>query len=103
MAKTILDDPVANSMASANAKAILTALAERRPICRHCFQPYEPKERSFPERFQIRAILIIRDSEPDPMLCDACFQTAIGTYNPQVTSVGTNNSGHANMVLKKLG
>lgn len=101
MAKTILDDP--NISASVNVQAILLGLAERKPICRHCFQMFEPKERSFPERFQLRAILAIRDSEPDPMLCENCFRVSIGTYNPQATNIGTSNSGHANMVLKKLG
>lgn len=101
MAKTILADP--NVSASIHVQGILAALAERRPICRHCFQPYEVKERTFPERFQLRAILAIPDSELDPMLCDNCFNTAIGTYNPQVTNVGTSNSGHANIALKNLG
>lgn len=100
MAKTILADP--NISASVHVQGILLGLAERKNICRHCFQLFEPKERTFPERFQLRAILVIRDSEPDPMLCDNCFNTAIGTYNSQATNVGTNNSGHANMALKHL-
>jgi hypothetical protein len=103
IAKTILDDPEANSMASVNAKVILAALAERRPVCRHCFQPFEVKERTFPERFQIRAVLMIPDSEPDPMLCDSCFTIAVTTYNPRAANIGTSNSGPANMVLQKLG
>lgn len=101
MAKTILADP--NISASVRVQGILLGLAERKNICRHCFQPFEPIERTFSERFQLRAILVIRDSEPDPMLCNNCFQTAVSVYNPQATNIGTSNSAPANMVLKHLG
>jgi hypothetical protein len=102
-ARKTLADPQASVAAMIAAQGILIGLSERKPICKHCFQPYEPKERTFQERFQIRAILMIPDSELDPMLCDNCFHIAIGVFNPQVGYVGTSNSGHANMVLKHLG
>lgn len=102
-ARKTLDDPQANINALVAAQAILIGLAERKPICRHCFKPYEPKVHTFAEMFQVRAILMIPDRELDPMLCEDCFMTTVSVYNPQVTNVGTSNSGHANMVLKKLG
>lgn len=102
-AKAALNNAETNGLASAHLKTILAALAERKPVCRHCFQIYQPREMTFPERFQIRALLIIPDSEPDPMLCDGCFQRVVCTYNPQAANIGTSNSGHANMVLKHLG
>jgi hypothetical protein len=101
MAKTILADP--SVAATVHVQGILLGLAARKNICRHCFQPFEPKERTFAERFQLRAILVIRDAEPDPMLCDNCFNVAVGTYNPQATNIGTSNSGPRNVVLKELG
>lgn len=103
LAQGILADTTASDMASVNAKAIIAALAERRPICRHCFQVYTPKELSFAERFQIRAILMIPDSELDPMLCETCYANTTSVFNRQATNIGTSNSGHANMVLKKAG
>lgn len=102
-ARQTLADPQANINALVAAQAILIGLAERKPICRHCFKPYEPKVHSFAEMFQIRAILMIPDRELDPMLCEDCFTNVSAVYNPQATNVGTSNSGHANMVLKKLG
>jgi hypothetical protein len=96
-------DPQASIAAVIAGQNILIGLAERKPICRHCLQMYEPKEHTFNEWFQLRAILMIADSELNPMLCEHCFETAITTYNPQATNVGTSNSGHANMVLKNLG
>jgi hypothetical protein len=101
-AKRILDTPEAQMGASLHARVILTALAERKPVCRHCLQKYEPKLRTFPERFQLRNILHIPDSEPDPMLCDFCFDIAVQTYNPQATNIGTSNAGPANLALQKL-
>jgi hypothetical protein len=103
VARDILNDPEANATASTNANVILSALAERKPICRHCFNPFEIKERSFPERFQIRAVLMIPDSEPDPILCEGCHSVALATYNPNAANIGTSNSGPSNMVLQKLG
>ena len=101
-ARKILDDP-ANSSATVNARMILAALAERRPICSHCFNPYEPKPRPFAEMFQVRSILMLPDREPDPMLCDSCFETVAAVFNPQATNIGTSNSGPTNLVLQKLG
>lgn len=102
-AKETIADPQASTGAMIAAQGILAGLAERKSICRHCFHPFELKERTFPERFQIRAILMIPDSELDPMLCDNCYNIAIGTFNRQAGHIGTSNSGHANMVLKHLG
>jgi hypothetical protein len=103
-ARETLADPQADIKTLIAAQAILIGIAERKPICRHCFKPYEPKEHTFAEKFQVRAILMISDSELDPMLCEDCFVTAASVYNPQATNVGTSNSGHANVVLKqKLG
>lgn len=105
MAKAVLADNhfgPASDMASAKARAILAAIAERRPICRHCFNPYIPHERPFAEMFQLRSILLIPDREPDPMLCDSCFNIAVTSYNPQATVPGTSNSGPTNLVLQKL-
>lgn len=101
-AKAILENAEEHNVASFRAKTILTALAERKPICRNCFNPHEVKVRSFAERFQVRAILLIPDNEPDPMLCDDCFKVAVATHNPQATNIGTSYSGHANMALKHL-
>lgn len=102
-AREILADPQANIDAIIAMQRILIGLAERKPICRHCFKPFEVKERTFAERFQVRSILMIPDKELDPMLCDECFVTALSVYNPQATNIGTSNSGPANMVLKKMG
>jgi hypothetical protein len=102
-AKKAIADPQASIAAMIAGQAILIGLAERKAICRHCFQPFEPKERTFNEWFQLRAILMIADTELNPMLCEKCFETAVTTYNPQATNIGTSNSGHANMVLKNLG
>jgi hypothetical protein len=102
-ALTALADPQASIASIIAGQNILIGLAERKPICRHCFQMYTPKEHTFNEWFQLRAILMIADKELNPMLCESCFETAITTYNPQATNVGTSNSGHANMVLKNLG
>ena len=98
----ILSDPAPSIDALIKARGIINAIAERRALCRHCFEPFEPKERSFPERFQMRSILMLPDSEPDPMLCDPCFTLVSSVYNPHATNIGTSNSGPANLVLQKL-
>lgn len=103
IAKEILDDPEASSLTAMNTKIILAALAERKSICKHCFRPCDPKPRSFPEMFQVRSILMIPDKEPDPMLCDECFNVIASVYNSQAVNIGTSNSGHANIALQKLG
>lgn len=103
MARKTIADPLASVDALIKARGIIYALAERRPICRHCFRIYDPKPRSFAEQFQVRAILMIPDRELDPMLCEECFTNVSAVFNRQATNVGTSNSGHANMVLKKLG
>jgi hypothetical protein len=98
----ILSDPAPSIDALIKAKGIIASLAERKDICRHCFEPFTPKDRSFAEKFQMRSILMLPDSEPDPMLCDPCFTLVSSVYNPQATNVGTSNSGPANLVLQKL-
>jgi hypothetical protein len=98
-----LSDPQASVAAMIAGQAILIGLAERKPICRHCFKMYELKPRTFAEMFQVRSILMIADRELDPMLCDDCFVNVSAVYNPQATNVGTSNAGHVNMVLQKLG
>jgi hypothetical protein len=98
----ILSDPAPSIDALIKAKGIMAALADRKAVCKHCFEPFTPKDRSFPERFQMRSILMLPDSEPDPMLCDSCFNTVSSVYNPQTTNIGTSNSGPANLVLQKL-
>lgn len=102
-ARKALADPQASIAAVIASQAILIGIAERKPICRHCFRVYDPKPHTFAEMFQVRAILMISDKELDPMLCEDCFITAVTVYNPQATNPGTSNSGHHNMVLKKLG
>ncbi len=102
-ARLTLADPQASIATIIAGQAILIGLSERKPICRHCLRPFEPKEHTFAEWFQIRAILMIPDRELNPMLCESCFETAVSTYNPQATNIGTSNAGHANMILKQLG
>jgi hypothetical protein len=102
-ARLTLADPQSSIAAMIAGQAILIGLTERKPICRHCLRPYEPKEHTFAEWFQLRAVLMIPDRELNPMMCESCFETSISTYNPQATNVGTSNAGHVNMVLKKLG
>jgi hypothetical protein len=46
---------------------------------------------------------MLPDREPDPMLCDSCFETVAAVFNPQATNIGTSNSGPTNLVLQKLG
>jgi len=102
-ARLTLADPKASIAAMIAGQAILIGLSERKPICRHCFRPYEPKEHTFAEWFQLRAILMIPDRELNPMICESCYETSVATYNSQATNVGTSNAGHINMVLRKLG
>ena len=96
-------DPQASLAAMIAGQAILIGLAERKNICRSCFRVYDSKPHTFAEMFQVRAILMIADKEPDPMLCEDCFTNVSAVFNRQATNVGTSNSGHANMVLKHLG
>ena len=91
-----------DELARAKAEAIFAALRERRPLCRHCLNPYTVEPREFADKFRVRAILMIPDSEPDLMLCDACFDTVSAVYNPRATIPGTSNSGPPNLLLQKL-
>ena len=101
-ARKALADP--QSIASVIAgQAILIGIAERKPICRYCFRVYVPKPHSFAETFQVRSILMIPDSELDPMLCEECFTNVTAVFNRQAANIGTSNSGHPNMILKKIG
>lgn len=89
--------------ATANADAIRAAIAERRPLCSHCFKFYTPHEHSHAEWFHARSILFLPDSEPNPMLCDDCFNRVVGTFNRHVTNIGTSNSAPTNLLLAQLG
>jgi hypothetical protein len=102
-ARLALADPQASIASIIAGQAILIGISERKPICRHCFRMYDPKPHSFAEMFQVRSILMIPDRELDPMLCEDCFANVPAVYNSQATNIGTSNSGHANLVLKRLG
>lgn len=45
---------------------------------------------------------MIPDAVLDPPICHECYYAAIGAYNRNVTNVGTSNSGHDNMALRRL-
>lgn len=98
----ILADPAPSVDALIKARGIIEAINERREVCRQCFQPFTFKDRSFPEWFQLRAILLIPDSQPNPMICDDCYDKVVGSYNQQWTNIGTSNSGPTNLALQKL-
>ena len=101
-AKLILEpDSEATERARLHAAIMLDAIKNRRPICRDCMNPYDPHERTQGERFRLRNILMVPDREPDPMLCDNCYERSVSTFNPQATNVGTSNSGPPNMVLQE--
>jgi hypothetical protein len=97
-----LADPQASVAAMIAGQHILIGLAERKPICRHCFRVYDPKPHTFNEWFHVRAILMIADSELNPMLCEDCFSTVTAVYNPNAANIGTSNSGHNNLALKRF-
>jgi hypothetical protein len=101
-ARLAIADPQASLAAVIAGQAILMGIAERKCICRTCFRIYDPKPHTFPERFQVRSILMIPDRELDPMLCEDCFTKEVATYNPSATNPGTSNSGPTNLVLQKL-
>ena len=82
--------------------ALVNGLLNREHVCRLCFSRYTPKQREFAEKFQVRAILRIPDCEPDPMYCDACFETTVSSYNRLQTNVGTSNCGPPNLALRRL-
>lgn len=82
--------------------AIMDGIRTRKPVCRRCFTIFVPREYEFAERFQVRSILRIPDSEPDPMFCHACFTSVMQEINHQWTNVGTSNSSPTNLALKHL-
>lgn len=84
-------------------ESVRAALAERKPLCRQCLNIFDPHPRSFAETFECRSILMLPDSEPDPMLCDGCFRSIVESFNRQATNIGTSNSQPTNLVLAKLG
>lgn len=82
--------------------ALVRGLMNREAICHRCFNRYTPKEREFAERFQLRSILQIPDSVPDPMFCDYCWAVSVESFNRFQTNVGTSNCGHGNLALRRL-
>ncbi len=101
-AQVIAAAPEASEAAKANAMVIMAALRERRPICHWCFNPFDPKPRAFADEVRLRAVLMIPDATPDPLICDHCFASAVGSYNGRATVVGTRNDGPANIALHQL-
>jgi len=99
---TIIKSDEAGALAKAWADITIAAIKERRPICRHCMQPYEPTPRPWTDYVRLRAVLMIPDREPDPMLCDPCFESAVCAFNPEATNIGTRNDGAANLCLRQL-
>lgn len=90
-------------MATLKVDAVRTALAERKPLCRQCLNIYVPHERPFGQMFECRSILMLPDSEPDPMLCDGCFNSIVYSFNRHATNIGTSNSQPTNLVLQRFG
>jgi hypothetical protein len=97
----ILAESPDNSLAHLHASAILRGLHSR-ALCRNCLKPFDKTPREFSDRFRLRSVMMIPDSEPDPVLCPACFEISVGAFNPNATNIGTSNSGPANLVLQKL-
>lgn len=90
------------SPAAIDVAAIEAALAERKPVCRQCFNPYQPHEWPVGWMFECRSILMIPDAEPDPMLCDGCFESVVASFNRQATNIGTSNCMSTNLALAQL-
>ena len=89
--------------AQSKVAAVEAALAERKPLCRQCLNIFDPHPWAFSQMFECRSILMLPDSEPDPMLCDGCFQSIVQSFNRQATNIGTSNSSFTNLVLAHLG
>jgi hypothetical protein len=71
--------------------------------CRFCRSPFEYQPRPFSDVVQLRAILLIPDSVPEPiMVCDICFERSVTAFNPEATNVGTRNDGPNNLVLRHM-
>ena len=90
-----------NRRAEAHGFWLINALLNRKAVCKRCFSIYIPKEHEFAERFLVRSILRVPDSEPDPMLCDFCFESIQHETNRQWTNIGTSNAGPPNLVLRR--
>ena len=102
-AKKTLASNEAEAGALMKALVIQAALRERKPICFHCLNPFEFKERSQGEWSQLRSILLIPDAAPNPMLCDPCAHAAVARFNRMATTIGTSNvHGGDNLVLRHL-
>lgn len=80
---------------------LMDALLNRKNVCKRCFKIYTPTQYEFGERFFVRSILHVPDSEPDPMLCDFCFNSIQQEVNQQMTNIGTSNSQPPNLVLRR--
>lgn len=100
-ASKIIAESPDDSLALMRADAILRGLRAGK-LCRNCLSPFDAKPRDFSDRFRLRAIMMIPDSEPDPALCPTCFEISVGTFNADATNVGTSNSGPPNLALQKL-
>jgi hypothetical protein len=100
-AARILAESQENTPARMNAEAILRGLHRGR-LCRNCLKPFDERPREFSDRFRLRAVMMIPDSEPDPVLCPTCFEISVGAFNRHATNIGTSNSGPANLVIQKL-
>lgn len=98
-----IQELVSFDRAGINADILRAAIAERKPLCRHCFRVYEPQKRSPVDWLEFRNILMIPDGEPNPMICDECFAMDVASFNRRSLDVGTSNHGPANLVLQKLG
>ena len=82
--------------------ALVNGLLNREAVCTRCFNRFMPQERDFADKFQLRAILMVPDSAPEPILCDYCWDTTIASYNRQTSNVGTSNHGPPNLALRRL-
>jgi hypothetical protein len=102
MAEAVLAWERANEFAMLKAKALFAALAERRPVRSTCFRPFVPKNMEPAEWVRFRATVLLNDREPNPMICDGCFETAISAFNPRAAVVGSSNSGPDNLASRRF-
>lgn len=96
-------EQLVSKAASLNVETITAAIAERKPLCSHCFNIFTPHDWPAGAMFEARSILMIPDSELDPMICDNCFNRVVGTFNRHVTNIGTSNLFPTNLVLAHFG
>ena len=100
-ARRIIDESTSDSLAQLRAESILRGLHSGR-LCRNCLAPFDAEPRDFSDRLRLRSIMMIPDSEPDPVLCPTCFDISMYAFNAHATNIGTSNSGPTNLVLQKL-